>query len=158
LRLGWLTAGRDLIARLVGGGLLDSGGGHNHYTALVVAALCAAGDFDVHVALLRAQYRARRDALAEALSSSLPAGAHFRLPGGGYFIWIALPPFPASDRRGDPAALRPAAEAAGVSFIPGVRFHSDGEGQARLRLAFSFYPPGQLAEAARRLGLALGQA
>jgi DNA-binding transcriptional MocR family regulator len=158
LRLGWLTAGRDLVARLVGGGLLDSGGGHNHYAALVVAALCASGAFETHVERLRAEYRARRDALAAALPTALPPGASFRLPGGGYFIWLTLPPFPLGDPRGDPLALRALAETAGVSFVPGARFHSDGAGQSRLRLAFSFYAPNQLAEAARRLGRALAPA
>lgn len=158
LRLGWITAGRDLVGRLVGSGLIDSGGGHNHYTALVVAALCAAGGYDDHVAALRASYRARRDALAAALAEALPPGSRIRLPGGGYFIWADLPPGSAGDPRADAGALRPLAEAAGMSFTPGARFYSNGRGQGQLRLAFSLYPPDQLAEAARRLARALGSA
>jgi DNA-binding transcriptional MocR family regulator len=155
LRLGWLTAGSDLGARLAGSGLLDCGGGHNHYTALVVAALCAAGDYDEHIAGLRDAYRDRRDTLTESLASALPPGSRVRVPGGGYFVWADLPAGPAGNPCADVDALRPLAEAAGVSFIPGTRFYLDGGGRGQLRLAFSLYPPAELAEAARRLGAAL---
>ncbi|HEX5691203.1 MAG TPA: PLP-dependent aminotransferase family protein, partial [Roseiflexaceae bacterium] len=72
LRLGWLTAGSDLIARLVGSGLRDSGGGLNHFAAMIVAEFCTSGQFDPHVAGLRDTYRARRDALLGALAEYLP--------------------------------------------------------------------------------------
>ena len=55
------------------------------------------------------------------------------------------------------AALLPCAEAAGVSYLPGVRFHSAGGGINTLRLAFSLYDPDELVEAARRLGGVLDQ-
>ena len=51
--------------------------------------------------------------------------------------------------------LLPAAEAAGMSYIPGTNFHLDGRGQATLRLAFSLYAPDDLAEGGRRLARAL---
>ena len=72
LRLGWLTAGRELVTRLTDSGLLDSGGGINHYTALVVAVLCAAGDYDVNLQNLRHAYRERRDVLVAGLAQHLP--------------------------------------------------------------------------------------
>ncbi len=152
LRLGWLTAGRGLVQRLVEGGLLDSGGGINHYTALVVAALCAAGDYDRNLENLRRTYRERRDVLVSTLQASLPPGCTVRSPGGGFFVWVELP------AGADGRALLPAAEAAGVSFIPGASFHLDGRGQSALRLAISLYPAARLAEGARRLGAALGEA
>jgi DNA-binding transcriptional MocR family regulator len=151
LRLGWLTAGRELIGRLINGGLLDSGGGINHYTGLVVAALCASGDYDENLNNLRRSYCQRRDTLVAGLRQHLPAGYQVRAPGGGFFVWVDLPP------GGSSRALLPLAEAAGVSFIPGTSFHLGGGGQTSLRLAFSLYPPEQLAEAARRLGTAAGQ-
>lgn len=149
LRLGWLTAPAELVRPLADGGLLDSGGGLNHFTALVVAALCAAGDYDRNVADLRAAYRHRRDTLVAALHEHLPPGCRVVVPGGGFFIWVELP------AGVDTAALLPAAEAEGVAYLPGTRFHLDGRGRQALRLAFSYYAPDQLAEAARRLGRAL---
>ena len=148
LRLGWLTAGPELVQRIVDSGLLDSGGGVNHYTALVVAALCAAGDYDANLLALRHSYRARRDALVTTLRDHLPAGCTVRTPGGGFFVWVELP------AGADSRALRPLAERTGVSFLPGAGFHLDGGGQSSLRLAFSLYPPEALAEAAQRLGAA----
>jgi 2-aminoadipate transaminase len=55
----------------------------------------------------------------------------------------------------DAAALLPRAEAAGVAYLPGARFHTGGGGVNTLRLAFSLYDPGELVEAAKRLGEAI---
>ena len=149
LRLGWMTGGAELVQSIVDSGLLDSGGGSNHYTALVVAALCAAGDYDANLVTLRDNYRARRDTLVAALDQYLPSGCTVRAPGGGFFVWVDLPVGMSSQ------AVLPRAEAAGMSFIPGARFHLDGGGQSSLRLALTLYPPATLAEAARRLGAAV---
>ena len=148
LRLGWLTAGPELVQRIINGGLLDSGGGINHYTALVVAVLCAAGDYDSNLAVLHHSYRARRDTLVTTLQQHLPPTCTVHTPGGGFFVWVELAP--GIDSR----ALLPLAERAGVSFFPGAGFHLDGGSQSGLRLAFSLYQPEALAEAARRLGAA----
>lgn len=146
LRLGWLTADAALVARITGGGLLDSGGGVNHFTAVTVAAFCLAGRFDEQASRLRAAYRVRRDALVEALAAQLPPGCTWRVPAGGFFVWLHLP------EGLDAAALLPRAVAAGVAYAPGARFHLDGGGTNTLRLAFGLYPPQDLDEAARRLG------
>jgi DNA-binding transcriptional MocR family regulator len=48
--------------------------------------------------------------------------------------------------------LLAAAEAHGVSFLPGRRFYAQPAGTDRLRLSFSMVEPAGLAEAAHRLG------
>ncbi|MEN9934563.1 MAG: hypothetical protein RLZZ387_1142 [Chloroflexota bacterium] len=149
LRLGWLTADAATVARFTGGGMLDSGGGVNHFTAMTVASLCGMGEFDAQLERLRAAYRERRDALAAGLREHLPHGCTFEAPRGGFFQWVQLPA--GTDAR----ALLPQSEAAGVSYLPGAKFHLDGSGADALRLAFSLYPPAELREAARRLGAAL---
>jgi 2-aminoadipate transaminase len=149
LRLGWLTAGAPLVRRLVGGGLIDSGGGINHFTAMVVAEFCRSGQYQANLDALRAAYRARRDALLAALHTHLPPECAVHTPAGGYFAWVGLP------GGMDATALRPAAEAAGVSYLPGARFHLDGGGAGALRLAWSLYGEVELIEGARRLGMAL---
>ena len=149
LRLGYLTADASLTRRLIGSGVLDSGGGLNPFTALTVAEVCAAGDFEATVTRLRAMYRERRDALAQSLRMYLPPRCRFTVPGGGFFQWVELP------EGVDAATLLPRAEQTGVSYLPGSRFYLDAARSNTLRLSFSLYPPHQLTEAARRLGEAL---
>jgi len=146
LRLGWLLAAPDIVQRCVRSGMLDSGGGVNHFTAHVVAAFMALGLFDPHIEQLRGVYRQRRDALLAALTQYMPAAAAWQTPGGGFFVWVQLP------EGCDSAALLPAAEAAGVAYVPGARFCADGGGARHVRLAFSLLRPDELAEGARRLG------
>jgi 2-aminoadipate transaminase len=146
VRLGWLTAGPKVAGRLIGSGLLDSGGGVNHFTSLLVTAFCTSGQYDQQIVRLRESYRARRDALLDGLAAYLPPSCTWTAPGGGFFVWVGLP------EGMDAAALLPRAEAAGVAFLPGTLFHQGGGGANALRLAFSLYDPDELIEAARRLG------
>jgi len=152
LRLGWMVADPALVQRCVRGGLLDSGGGVNHVTAHMVAEYMRLDLLDPHVAALRAVYRARRDTLAGALQRYLPPGCTFETPGGGYFIWVRL------TEGLDAAALLPWAEAAGVSYLPGTLFHSDGGGRGHLRLSFSMLSPAEMGQGIERLGNVLRQA
>lgn len=149
LRLGWLAAPPDLVMRCVRSGLLDSGGGVSHFAAHVAAAYLALGLLDEHIERLRATYRGRRDALLAALARHLPAGCRWQRPGGGFFAWVELP------QGCDAAALLPAAEAAGVSYVPGARFFAGDGGARYVRLAFSLLAAGELEEGARRFGAAL---
>lgn len=152
LRLGWINCSAEQARRFADGGLRDSGGAPNFTAAMMVAALCRSGDFDAHVARLRSAYRERRDALAAALARHLPEGCAFTTPGGGYFIWVTLPAGMDAD------AVRHAADAHRVAFIPGGRVSIDGRGRECLRLAFSLMKPAQLEEGARRLGAAIAAA
>lgn len=149
LRLGFLTADAATIERFRGSGLLDSGGGINHFSANTVAAFCEAGRFEEQGVRLRAAYRARRDALSAALTASLPEGCRWEIPAGGFFIWLRLP------AGYDANELLPRAIAGGIGFAPGPRFHLGGGGANFARLAFGLYPEEQLTEAARRLGIVL---
>jgi DNA-binding transcriptional MocR family regulator len=153
LRVGWITAGNEVIGRIRDCGLMDSRGGCNQYTALAVAAYCESGAFEDHLAQFRAAYRARRDVLCAALAEHLPAGCTFDAPSGGFFLWLRLP----DGMRA--RALKPIAEQHGVSFAPSHRFYVD-ESVARddaMRLAFTMYDEAQLIEGARRLGAAVRQ-
>ncbi len=151
LRVGWLNAAPEQIERVSRSGLNDSGGCPSQFAAAVVDRFLAGGRYEPHVAELRAAYAARRDALAAALAASLPKGCGFSVPAGGFFIWVSLPE---GLRAGE---LLPAAEAAGVSFVPAARSHLDGY-DGGLRLAFTLYGADELAVAATRLGTAIAAA
>ncbi len=148
LRVGWANARADLLERLAGMGMLESGGGLSYFAAHVVERVLAGPGYDEHVGRLRASYARRRDALAAALREHLPAGCRFALPAGGFFVWLELP------EGADASALLPVAEACGVSFAPGARFCLEG-GERLLRLAFSLYGEEALREGARRLAAAI---
>ena len=149
LRLGWMLADPQIVQRCTGSGMLDSGGGVNHFTAHVVAAFVELGLLDQLVETLRATYRQRRDVLLDALGRRLPEGCSWIRPGGGFFVWLRLPPGV------DSAALLPVAESAGISYVPGARFSTDGHGGRYCRLAFTLVSLEQLTEGARRLGSVL---
>jgi len=151
LRVGWANARADLLERLAGMGMLESGGGVSSFAAHVAEQVLAAPGYDDHVQKLRAVYGRRRDALAAALLEHLPAGCRFAGPAGGFFVWLELP------EGVDAAALLPVAEAHGVSFAPGDRFCLEG-GERLLRLAFSLYGEATLQEGARRLAAAIAAA
>jgi 2-aminoadipate transaminase len=149
LRLGWLNGNPEQMRRISDSGLRDSGGGVNHFAAMAIGELCLSGGFDTQVALFKSEYSQRRDALLSALAEHLPEGCQWTKPAGGFFIWVTLP------QGMDAADLAVKAEEVGLTFLPGARFHLDGRGQNTLRLAFSLYPPHELAQAADRLGHAV---
>lgn len=132
LRLGWVLAEAAAIARLSDSGLRHSAGGANPFTAYVVAEFCRAGHLEPHVARLTARYRARRDAMLEALALAMPPGVTWTRPRGGFFVWLTLP---------EPLTAREvlaAAEARGITFPPGDPFFAEGGGERHIRLPFSY--------------------
>lgn len=149
LRLGWMLASPEIIARCTKSGVLDSGGGLGHYTAHVVGAFMELGLLDQHVGRLRAEYAQRRNALMKALKEHLPETCHWLTPGGGFFAWLRLP------ANLDSSALLPVAEAGGVSYLPGLPFYANGGGEPFCRLNFTMWSLEDIEEGARRLGLVL---
>jgi 2-aminoadipate transaminase len=150
LRLGYLTSTSEIATRMASGGLLDSGGGMNHFAATVLSEYAAGGDYARQVERFRTAYREQRDRLLEGLAAHLPETASWSRPGGGYFVWVELPPEIEAD------ALLPVAAEGGVAFLPGHRFFlDDGAAPNALRLAFSMYPADTLEEATARLGAAI---
>jgi DNA-binding transcriptional MocR family regulator len=93
----------------------------------------------------RAALRARRDALAAALRTTLP-GWSFELPRGGLSLWVELDA-PRS------SALAAVAIQHGVRLAAGPRFGVDGAFERFLRLPYTLPEP-RLAEAVERIALA----
>jgi 2-aminoadipate transaminase len=97
-------------------------------------------------------YRARRDALADALAAELPAGTSWTTPAGGLFLWATLPVGLDSDD------LLVRSLSRQVAFVPGRAAYLDGQGARSLRLNFSAVDEDTLREGARRLGAVCSEA
>lgn len=155
LRVGFLTADDDFVARFAGQGQLLSGGALSHLPSLLVATYMEDGSYAANVEKLKAGHRERRDALLDALSVEMPAGTTWTRPGGGYFTWVTLP-------SGDAAGLLATVRSHGSGYVPGSSFGAPlpdalfaAAAGRSFRLAWSRYPPEVLRESVRRLGEAL---
>jgi len=88
-------------------------------------------------------------ALSAALERHMPSGVAWTEPTGGFVCWLTLP------EEVDTLALRPAAIAAGVAYVPGPPFHVGDGGRNSLRLSFSQLTEAELDTAVGRLAGAL---
>jgi 2-aminoadipate transaminase len=97
-------------------------------------------------ARIRPYYRAKRDAMLEALQSEMPPGVSWTRPQGGLFLWLTLP------AHLDAEALLPAAVEEGVAYVTGAPFFVDGGGANTMRLTFAKEDIPTIREGIRRLG------
>jgi 2-aminoadipate transaminase len=133
LRIGWLHGPEPLVRRLAI--LKQTTDLHTATLAQhATAKLLETFNLDVHVSKLRATYGARRDAMLDALLRVMPKGTVWTKPGGGLFVWLALP------EGSYDAAVFDAALARGVAVVPGAGFFVGDPSHRFLRLNFSNRP------------------
>jgi 2-aminoadipate transaminase len=151
LRIGYVAADHAILAKLN----LCKQAADLCSSTLSQRLACVFLDDPRSVVLLDTQrdvYRARRDALAGALSSELPAGTSWTTPAGGLFLWATLP----AGIDSDDLLVRSLARQ--VAFVPGRAAYLDGQGARSLRLNFSAVDEDTLREGARRLGVVCDEA
>jgi 2-aminoadipate transaminase len=147
IRLAYAVGKPEIIARLV----RAKRGVDFHTDSLVqqgVVRLIEDPDWDLeaHVELGRRTYKARRDAMLDALEATFVDGSSWTRPNGGYFLWLDLP----DDVSGDEVVTRGLQE--GVSVFPGGVFFPNADGGHRsVRLSFSNATPERIAEGIHRL-------
>ena len=151
MRLGWLqcsTAGNHLLKKIYNCGQLDSSGALNPVISGIVHTLIESGAQKQHLSDVRTELTKRATILGDALRKSLPAGATFIQPSGGYFIWIRIPQGLHGMKLMDFCI-------AGYKcrFHPGERFGTNLDNY--IRLSFSYYNANDLAVGAERLGQAM---
>ncbi len=146
LRLGWAVAPGPVLTKLnlgkQGADLCSS-----PMTQLFVGAYFAQCDWRDYVHTLRDVYRARRDAMLEALAAHFPPEARWTEPEGGMFIWATLP-----DYIDTTDLLAKALRTESVAFVPGRAAFLDGRGGSSMRLNFSGVDEGSIREGIRRIG------
>jgi len=88
------------------------------------------GFLDRHVPVIRALYKAQRDAMLGALERHMPRGVRWNRPAGGMFLWVHLPATLSA------VELLPLAVERGVAFVPGAPFFAEAPHANTLRLSF----------------------
>jgi 2-aminoadipate transaminase len=145
LRLGWVIAPAEVIARLVQ--LKQAADLHTStFVQQLVYETARDGFLDAHVRRLRAAYRERRDVMLATLGAEMPLGASWTHPAGGLFVWLRLP------EEMDSEALLQRALQRDVAFVPGTAFFAErSQGRRHCRLNFSNTAPDRIREGIQRL-------
>ncbi len=146
LRLGWLVPPARLRAPLLAAKHATDLG-NPALPQLVLARLISTGELARHIRLARARQRDRRDALLAALGQQLPQ-ARVQGVAAGLHLLITFPD--RADPPGDVDLARQIQQA-GVLVHP-LSLHRLRPGPPGLVLGYAAHPPGQLREAARRIG------
>ena len=146
VRLGFALADPAVIERVLA---FKAEGSTNGFASMVVGTFMKGGGLAAHIETLRVAYRARRDAMNDALAREMPAGVTWTRTEGGFFLWLTLP------SRADMTKVQARAVEERVVALAGTECFPDGRGTHNLRLAFSLQPPERIAEGIRRLGRAI---
>jgi len=151
VRLGWAAGPADVVAELAAAKQTTDqcAGGLGQR---LVEEYGRAGGFERHLPSARALYASHWAALSAALTRHMPDDVAWTEPTGGFLTWLTLP------EGLDTLAIRPAAQAAGVAYVPGPPFHVGGHGRNTLRLSFSHLTEPELDTAAERLASVVGAA
>ncbi|MGD9344524.1 MAG: PLP-dependent aminotransferase family protein [Candidatus Aminicenantes bacterium] len=132
LRLGWLMGHEKHISSFIDSGFRHMGGGANPLVASALSIFCRKGLLETHIESLRKLYSQRKDVMLDVLDSSMPEGAHWTNPKGGFFVWITLP----AGSSAEDLVLE--AKKTGLWILAGDRFFAEKPKGQHLRLAFSY--------------------
>jgi 2-aminoadipate transaminase len=147
VRLGFALADPAVIERVLA---FKAEGSTNGFASMVVGTFMRSGGLAAHIETLRAAYRARRDAMYQALEREMPAGVTWTRTEGGFFLWLTVP------SNADMVRVNARAAEEKVFALAGTECFPDGRGGHNLRLSFSLQPPDRIAEGIRRLARAIG--
>jgi 2-aminoadipate transaminase len=145
IRLGWCVAPPPVMEKIVLGkqaaDLCTS-----TLTQYFVAEYFTEGRWRGYIDDLVGIYRARRDAMLDALERYFPNQAQWTRPAGGLFVWATLPDYI------DTGDLLAKALRENVAFVPGGAAYVDGRGSSAMRLNFSGSDESEIREGVRRIG------
>ncbi len=146
LRVGWIAAPHAIRQKMNTGKQGADLCSPSMSQVVVEACLSDVDLWRQYIDELRVRYQGRRDAMLEALETSMPTGAEWTRPRGGLFLWATLPP------QLDTTNLLARALRSNVAFVPGRAAYVDGRGGDSMRLNFSGVDEPEIREGVRRIG------
>jgi DNA-binding transcriptional MocR family regulator len=142
-RVGWVVAPYGIREKLVlasEAAILSP----SSFSQMVLSDYFEHQDWKAQIDVFRNLYRERRDTMAQALRTYLPAITH-TMPTGGFYLWLTLPP------ELDSKEMLPRAITELVAYTPGTAFFANGQGRNNIRLAFCYPEPEFITEGVKRL-------
>jgi 2-aminoadipate transaminase len=150
LRVGWALVPPSLKEKLViasESSILCP----SNFTQLTISNYLADQPWRDQIASFCELYKVRRDAMLESLDQYFPASATWTKPGGGFYVWVNLPP------EIDTKAMMPKAIVAKVAYVPGTAFYADGFGTWAMRLSYCHPTPERIREGVKALSQVVKQ-
>lgn len=98
----------------------------------MAAEFMGSGALDANLLKSKELYKGKRDYMLSLLEKYMPEGVTWTHPEGGLFLWLELP------EKVDTVAMYDSALAAGVAYVAGSFFYTDGSHRNTMRLNFSF--------------------
>jgi 2-aminoadipate transaminase len=118
----------------------------SNFTQLAISSYLSDQPWRDQIASFTKLYKLRRDTMLESLDQHFPKGATWTKPGGGFYVWVTLPP------EIDTKALMPKAIVAKVAYVPGTAFYADGFGSWSMRLSYCYPSPERIRDGIKSLG------
>ena len=149
LRVGWALAPagiRDKLVLAAEAAVLCN----SSLAQLMVGEYLASQPWLEQIKVFRELYRERRDAMLDTLGAMMPPGCRWTRPGGGFYVWLQLPPGLNSK------SMLPRAISSRVAYVPGTGFYAAGGGASHVRLSYCFPEPARIREGIRRLAEVIG--
>jgi 2-aminoadipate transaminase len=128
IRLGWMAGHPEAIA---GVAAVRQDLGVSQWMGRIMAEYLAEGKLDPHIEAANRVYRAKRDAAVAALRRHCGELVRFRVPQGGFYLWLEIAEGIDAER------VRELAAHQGVFCRPGEVFTGDPSGRRFLRMSFS---------------------
>ncbi len=120
------------------------------FTQAVATRYLNSGRLHDRLPAIRASYKERNEALADALKRHLAGALTYVQPDGGMFLWAKW-----TDKTINSTALLKVALPEKMIFVPGEHFYADAPEQHSLRLSFSTPTAVQIDEGIKRLAAAV---
>jgi len=151
MRLGWVTAPREIIEKMIV--MKQASDLHSNFLSqrIIYQYLCD-NNLDEHIGRIKTAYSEQRNYMIELIWKHFPKEVNYTRPEGGMFLWLTLPEYM------DAYTILEEAAKHKVVFVPGKTFFAADGGENTIRLNFSNSNPTQMEEGIRKLGTILKRA